>query len=59
MNIIQSLFINVSIIIAYLCVFSFLLLVLVGINTILWIGVTIAWSELKLIVINKKHRKDK
>lgn len=57
MNTIQSLFINSSTIVAYLCVFSFLLLVFIGINALLWSAITTACSEIKLMVINK-HRKD-
>ena len=43
MNTVQSLFINGSTIIAYLCVFSFLLL---------------AFFAIKLTLINNKHIKD-
>lgn len=57
MNTLQSLFINGSTIIAYLCVFSFLLLAFFAINTILWLAITTAFSEIKLTIINK-HRKD-
>lgn len=58
MNEIQSLFVNSSTIVAYLCVFSFLLLVFIGINALLWLAITTACSEIKLMVINNKHRKD-
>lgn len=57
MNTIQSLFVNASTIIAYLCIFSFLLLAFVGVNALLWSAITTACSEIKLMVINK-HRKD-
>lgn len=57
MNTLQSLFINGSTIIAYLCVFSFLLLAFFAINTILWLAIRTAFSEIKLTIINK-HRKD-
>lgn len=58
MNTLQSLFINSSIIIAYLCIFSFLLLAFFAINTILWLAIKTAYSEIKLTVINNKHRKE-
>ena len=58
MNTIQSLFVNASTIIAYLCIFSFLLLAFVGVNTLLWLAITTLFSEIKLMVINNKHRKD-
>ena len=59
MNTLQSLFINGSTIIAYLCVFSFLLLAFFAINTILWLAIKTAFSEIKLTIINNKHRKEK
>lgn len=52
MNTLQSLFINGSTIIAYLCVFSFFLLTFFAINTILWLAIKTVFSE-------NKHRKDK
>jgi hypothetical protein len=57
MNTIQSLFINSSTIVAYLCVLSFLLLVFIGINALLWAFITTAFSEIKLMIINNKDRK--
>ena len=58
MNSILPVFTNVTTVIDYLCILSFSILLLIGINTIIGMFISIAWSEIKLWYINKKHRKD-
>lgn len=58
MDTLSSVFINVITIIVYLCVLLFFILVLIGFSTIIGMFISTAFSEIKLMIIKNKNRKD-